>query len=165
MGAKNRTALKAVVTDAVGGAIAGGALALALRQHVSVESDLVRVGIAALAMLLPAYFLAILFSAKRTVDTLDASPHFDLLKETGFTEIAKGKVLGSVASAAVTLCCAFAALYTMSLWAAETVLFLAAFFVFFGCRALSALQIMGKTLRIYNTADRRLREIEDEQGP
>lgn len=163
MGEKKRTALRAVVIDSVGGGIAGAALALALRQNVSVESDIVRVGIATAAMLVPAYFLAILLSAKRTTEMLDASPHFHLIKEAGLTETAKGKVLGSVASAAVMLCCALAALYTMNLWPAETVLSLAGVSVFFGWRALSALQIMGATLKIYNTAERRLREIEGEQ--
>lgn len=160
MGAKNRTALGAALIDAIGGIIVGGALVLALRQNAIAGSDMLRVGIAVLAMLLPAYFLAVLFSAKRTIDMLDASPHFDLVRESGLTEVAKGKVLGGVASTAMMLCCAFAALYTTRHWPAETALALAGVLVFFGWRALSVLQIMGATLRIYDTAERRLREID-----
>ena len=163
MDERERTALKAVVIDGTGGAVAAAALVLALRHSLTVDSDFVRLGIVVATLLLPAYFLAVMFSAKRTVKMLDASPHFDLLSEAGFTEEAKGRVMGSVASAGLMLCCGVGALYTMNAWPAETVLALVGVFVFTGRRALSALQIMGAVLRIYDTAERRLSEIEDEQ--
>jgi len=162
MGERHRTALKAVVIDGTSGAVAAAALVLALRHNVTVDSDFVRLGIAVAALLLPAYFLAVMFSAKRTVEMLDASPHFDLVREAGFTEEAKGRVMGRVASAGLMLCCAAVALYTMTAWPAETVLALAGVFVFTGRRALSALQLMGAVLRIYDTSECRLSEIEDE---
>ena len=154
--------MKAVAIDAIGGGIAGGALALAFKQTFSVESEIARVGIATVAMLWPAYLIAILLSAKRTTDMLDASPHFDLLREAGLTETAKGKVLGGALSSVVMLCCAIAALHTMSQWPSETVLMLAGLFAFVGVRGLRALQIMGATLRIYHTAERRLMEMDYE---
>ena len=99
MDERERTALKAVVIDGTGGAVVAAALVLALRHSVTVDSELVRLGIVVATLLLPAYFLAVMFSAKRTVEMLDASPHFELVREAGFTEEAKGRVMGSVASA------------------------------------------------------------------
>lgn len=163
MDERDRTALKAVLIDGTGGAVAASALVLALRHSVTVDSDFVRLGVVVAALLLPAYFLAVMFSAKRTVEMLDSSPHFDLLREAGFTEEAKGRVMGSVASAALMLCCAVVALYTMNAWPAETVLALVGVFVVTGRRALSALRIMGAVLRIYETAERRHSEMECER--
>lgn len=162
MAERDRTALKAVLIDGTGGAVAA-ALVLALRHNVTVDSDFVRLGVVVAALLLPAYFLAVMFSAKRTVEMLDASPHFDLLREAGFTEEAKGRVMGSIGSAGLMLCCAVTALYTMNAWPAETVLALVGVFVVTGRRALSALRITGAALRIYETAERRLSELERER--
>lgn len=163
MDERKKMAVKAVMVDGICGGIAGGALALVLRNHLDVNSDAVQLCIVAAALVCPPYFIAIMLSARKTIDKLDASPHFGLVREAGMTEFAKGKVLGSVASAALTLCCAVGALYTMTAWPTETGLLLAGVFTFAGWRALGALQVMGAVLRIYETAERRLQEIDDDQ--
>lgn len=156
-----RIIARAVVVDAAFGALLGAIAAHLLGGIAAAESSLVRYGAPVAVLLWAGVALGMLFCALKTVELQNKSPHFDLIRDAGLTDVARAMVYGAVASALMLLCYSLVCIYVLGVGPVKALLLQASMFLIVSFRVISAIGIMRDTLNIYRAAERRLGEMED----